>query len=170
MIGIPNRRSHKPMCEIFQFTLPYNSPTGTAISFSETIPLIRRMIGKGNDLRQLNSQLKRRPPVGGGGGCAQSESVRQWQSGVIRWRRATQSGIMRQQGRTPPSMYQLVLWQSCILSYYLHFAPCTLHPVSGSNAIWESVPCNVHTHCAFLPFIFSLTGPTSYRNLVLIWK
>ena len=125
MIGIPNRRSHKPMCEIFQFTLPYNSPNGTAISFSETIPLIRRMIGKGNDLRQLNSQLKRRPPVGGGGGCAQSESVRQWQSGVIRWRRATQSGIMRQQGRTPPSMYQLVLWQSCILSYY-----CTLYLVA----------------------------------------
>ena len=62
VIGIPNRRSHKPMCEIFQFTLPYNSPTGTAISFSETIPLIRRMIGKGNDSR-TNSQLKRRPPT-----------------------------------------------------------------------------------------------------------
>ena len=125
VIGIPNRRSHKPMCEIFQFTLPYNSPTGTAISFSETIPLIRRMIGKGNDSR-TNSQLKRRPPSRRRrGGCAQSGSVRQWQSGVIRWRRATQSGIMRQQGRTPPSMYQLVLWQSCILSYYLHLAPCT---------------------------------------------
>ena len=55
------------------------------------------MIGKGNDLR-VNRQLKEGAPQVGGG---QSRSAHQWQSGVIRWRRATQSGIMRQQGRLP---------------------------------------------------------------------
>ena len=161
MIGIPNRRSHKPMCEIFQFTLPYNSPTGTAISFSETIPLIRRMIGKGNDLRQL----KRRPPSSRRrrGLCP----IRECASVAIRGNTVEKSHSERDNAaaRTNSSLNVPVGAVSELHTFIL-LAPYTLHPVPGSNAIWESVPCKVHTHCAFLPFIFSLTGPTSYRNLV----
>ena len=70
--------SHKPMCEIFQFT-PHTSlqlHTSVISFFQEPFPFIC-MIEKGNDL-QVNSQLKSGPPVG-----AQSRRAHQWQSAVI---------------------------------------------------------------------------------------